>query len=81
MHQKAHLIGKKRSANKELCIASGCCANPVEAGLCGYSEEYRYSSAKFYETVQMSLGLLRIGWISDCLKLVTDAQHRRRMLS
>ena len=50
MHQKAHLIGKKRSANKELCIASGCCANPVEAGLCGYSEEYRYSSAKFYET-------------------------------
>ena len=24
--------------------------NPVEAGLCAYPEEYKYSSAKFYET-------------------------------
>ena len=24
--------------------------NPVKAGLCGNPEEYKYSSAKFYET-------------------------------
>jgi hypothetical protein len=25
-------------------------SNPVKAGLCGLPEEYKYSSAKFYET-------------------------------
>ena len=26
--------------------------NPVEAGLCNLPEEYKYSTARFYETVQ-----------------------------
>ena len=32
--------------------------NPVRAGLCSYAEEYRYSSAKFYETGEDEFGFL-----------------------
>ena len=32
--------------------------NPVEAGLCSYPEEYKYSSAKFYETGVEEFGLV-----------------------
>ncbi|MEO6455325.1 MAG: hypothetical protein ABIN97_14690 [Ginsengibacter sp.] len=32
--------------------------NPVEGGLCAYPEEYKYSSAKFYETGMDEFGFL-----------------------
>ncbi len=38
--------------------------NPVAAGLCAYPEEYKYSSAKFYETGVDECSLLSIGWLS-----------------
>ena len=33
-------------------------ANPVKAGLCNYPEEYRYSSAIFYEKQSDEFGIL-----------------------
>ena len=32
--------------------------NPVAAGLCVYPEDYKYSSAKFYETGKDAFGFL-----------------------
>ncbi len=32
--------------------------NPVTAGLCSYPEQYKYSSAKFYETGEDEFGIL-----------------------
>ena len=32
--------------------------NPVTAGLCTYPEDYKYSSAKFYETEEDEFGII-----------------------
>ena len=32
--------------------------NPVTAGICSYPEQYKYSSAKFYETGEDEFGIL-----------------------
>jgi len=40
-------------------------ANPVKAGLCNEASEYKYSSAKYYETGWMSLGFYLIIYKSN----------------
>ena len=56
--------------------------NPVEAGLCAYPEDYKYSSAKFYESGMDEFGFLThwMGWIngvivskSEPMNFISDA--------
>ena len=57
--------------------------NPVRAGLCNHAEEYKYSSAKFYETGIDNWGVLHIS-LTELDSIVGEAgaqgkaQHQQR---
>ena len=47
--------------------------NPITAGLCAYPEDYKYSSAKYYETGEDDQIAIGFDTITDWIALVIIA--------